>query len=148
VKRVICGLQAEGPSTILGIEELPDLGERASRGLGLQVKDVWATDGPSLATEDLTERPGSITEVPIGGTRFRLVTFPGGAAGENAVGMHKTETIDYGLVIEGEIDLVMEDGSEVAVFPGDCVVQLGAVHLWRRRNEKPTTVAFVMIGAE
>jgi len=63
-------------------------------------------------------------------------------------GMHTTDTIDYGVVISGEIYLELDDGAEVHLEPGDCVVQNGTRHAWKNRSSEPCAVAFVMIGAE
>ena len=149
MKRVICGGQPDGSSTVIGVEELVDrFEERVARGMRLRVRELWATEGPSLATIDRSARVGDAAQVSVGATRFRLVTYPGVERGSPvAMHLHRTDTIDYVLVLEGAIDLVMEDGSEAALVPGDCVVQLGGVHLWRLRTAEATTLAFVMIGA-
>jgi len=60
--------------------------------------------------------------------------------------MHRTETIDYGIVLSGLLDLVMEDGTTVHLEPGDCIVQLGGTHEWRNVTTAPATLAFVAIG--
>lgn len=63
-------------------------------------------------------------------------------------GMHTTDTIDYGIVISGEITLELDDGAEVHLKQGDCVVQNGTRHAWRNRGTEPCTMAFVMFGAK
>jgi hypothetical protein len=150
VKRVICGLSPDGPATVIAVEEFSEpFEENSSRGPGLRVKEIWATDEPTLATEDLTARPGSLVEMPVGATRFRLVALPGGEAGADLpMGMVRTDTIDYCFVLKGEIDVVMEDGTEVSLFPGDSIVQLGGAHRWRRRIAEPTTLVAFATGVE
>ena len=66
----------------------------------------------------------------------------------DALGMHTTDTIDYGIVISGEIWLELDDGAEVHLKPGDCVVQNGTRHAWRNRGADPCVMAWVMIGGK
>ncbi len=65
---------------------------------------------------------------------------------ENA-GFHRTQTIDYGIVLSGELWLELDDGSEVHLKPGDCVIQNGTRHAWHNRGREACLMAFVMIGA-
>ena len=62
-------------------------------------------------------------------------------------GMHTTDTVDYGILTEGEISLELDDGKVVALKPGDVVVQNGTRHAWRNRGTRPATLIFVLIGA-
>jgi hypothetical protein len=62
-------------------------------------------------------------------------------------GMHRTPSVDYGVVIEGEIWLELDDGVQTHLLPGDTVVQLGTRHAWRNKSDRPAVVAFVMTGA-
>jgi mannose-6-phosphate isomerase-like protein (cupin superfamily) len=110
---------------------------------------------------------------PAGGSTFIVVTFPPDAvmmspdfrpdlAGpEHLVaapgiaetfemenpGMHTTPTVDYGIVLSGNVTLELDDGATVNLSAGDTFVQHGARHAWRNPNSEPTTVAFVMVGA-
>src|SRR5207248_3777813 len=114
---------------------------------------------------------------PPGGTRFRIVQFPpdvllaesllipGGAEAfaeeeqeklpgfveamePGDPGMHTTDTIDYAVVLSGEITLELDDGATVHLRPGDCVVQQGTRHAWRNHTSQPCTIAFILVGAE
>jgi uncharacterized cupin superfamily protein len=58
--------------------------------------------------------------------------------------MHRTETVDYGIVIEGELTLVLDD-SEVQLKPGSVVVQRGTNHAWANRSGKPCRMLFVLV---
>ena len=62
-------------------------------------------------------------------------------------GMHATPTIDYGIVLEGEVWLELDDGKEVLMKKHDVVVQNGTRHAWRNKSDKPVKMAFVLIGA-
>ena len=64
------------------------------------------------------------------------------------LGMHTTNTIDYGIVISGEIWLEMDDGATVHLKQGDCVVQNGTRHAWRNNSSEPCVMAFIMVGAK
>ena len=111
-----------------------------------------------------------------GGTRFVVVTFPPPADLERAAGagvdlvaaqerffaglpgfaehfepggegMHTTQTVDYGIVLSGEVWLELDDGAEVRLTPGDCIVQNGTRHAWHNRSEHAAKIAFVVVGA-
>jgi hypothetical protein len=62
-------------------------------------------------------------------------------------GMHTTDTVDYGIVLDGELWLELDDGKEVHLKPHDVVIQNGTRHAWRNKSEKPAKIAFVLIGA-
>ncbi len=65
---------------------------------------------------------------------------------DHATGMHNTNSIEIGYVIEGEI-VLRQDGDEVTLRPGDCIVQNGARHAWSNRTAEPCLVGFVIMGA-
>ncbi|MCT9008472.1 cupin domain-containing protein [Streptomyces rhizosphaerihabitans] len=62
-------------------------------------------------------------------------------------GMHTTDTLDYAVCLEGELHLELDDGHEVLVTPGTCVVQLGTRHAWHNRGDRTALMCFVGIGA-
>ncbi len=139
---------------------------------GLALVEVWATDKiPTWPVDpvDLTTTMQSFVPGP-GGTRFRVVQFPGvsnrafdqeafrreysvkapGLAEAMELqdsGMHTTDTVDYGVVISGEITLELDDGAKVSLKQGDCVVQNGTRHAWRNSSTTPCVMAFVLVGA-
>jgi len=139
---------------------------------GLALIEVWATDTiPKLpaAPVDLVTTMKSFVPGP-GGTRFRIVQFPGAstrAFDQEAFrreymvkapglaeamelkdsGMHTTDSVDYGVVISGEITLELDDGATVSLKQGDCVVQNGTRHAWRNSRTTPCVMAFVLVGA-
>jgi mannose-6-phosphate isomerase-like protein (cupin superfamily) len=65
-----------------------------------------------------------------------------------APGMHTTDTVDYDIVLDGEIWLELDDGAEVHLEQGDVVVQCGTLHAWRNKGSTTATMCFVLIGAE
>jgi quercetin dioxygenase-like cupin family protein len=83
------------------------------------------------------------TPPPPNGTRFTVNEFPSGSSSP----MHRTETIDYGVVISGEIEMQTDDES-VTLRAGDVVVQRGTNHRWVNHGSVPARIAFVLIDAE
>ena len=63
-------------------------------------------------------------------------------------GMHTTPTVDYGVVLAGEVWLELDDGALTCLRPGDTVVQNGTRHAWRNLSGEPATLAVVMVGAQ
>src|SRR6476659_3858243 len=108
----------------------------------------WSTDrtpADIAIGEDVEDLGARIigTAPPANGTRFAVLAFPPG----NAPRMHRTETIDYVIVLEGEIEMDMDD-STVKMQAGDVMVQRGSNHAWANRSSKRARVAFVLIDAE
>ena len=62
--------------------------------------------------------------------------------------MHRTETVDYGIVLEGEVHLVLGDGSATHLHRGDVVVQRGTDHAWENRTDEVARMAFVLVDGE
>ena len=176
MKRVVTGQSREGKSVFISEGE-PPRKVSLSGLPALEFVELWATDGvpplpanPGDPTRSMTSFvPGSV------GTRFRLVRFPPESEIMRALGagnpveimhefaakfpgigdklepqdpaMHTTDTVDYGVVLTGEISLELDDGATVHLQPGDCVVQNGTRHGWRNRTDKPCVMAFVLVGA-
>jgi quercetin dioxygenase-like cupin family protein len=102
---------------------------------------IWSTDRTPADVEDLGARIIG-TAPPANGTRFAVIDFPPG----NEPRMHRTETVDYVIVLEGEIEMDM-DQSTVKLKAGDVMVQRGTNHAWANRSVKRARVAFVLIDA-
>jgi quercetin dioxygenase-like cupin family protein len=109
---------------------------------------IWCTDHAPAAipvgehVEDMGARILG-TSPPANGTRFAVIDFPPG----NKPHMHRTETIDYVLVLEGEIEMDMDE-STVKLKAGDIMVQRGTNHVWANRGMARARVAFVLIDAQ
>ena len=85
--------------------------------------------------------------MPVSGHLIRIIDiYPPSEGGKRTV-MHRTKTLDYAVVIEGEVVLVLDD-SEVTLKQGDVVVQRGTDHAWENRSAKRTRMAFFHIDAE
>lgn len=109
---------------------------------------IWCTDKSPAAipagtdAEDMGARIVG-TAPPPHGSRFAVIDFPPG----NTPHMHRTETIDYVIVLEGEIEMDMDD-STVRLKAGDVMVQRGTNHAWANRSGARARVAFVLLDAE
>jgi quercetin dioxygenase-like cupin family protein len=109
---------------------------------------IWSTDAApaDIAVGETIEDLGARilgTAPPANGTRFAVIDFPPGNPGR----MHRTETIDYVIVMAGEIDMDL-DGSTVHLRAGDVMVQRGTNHAWVNRGSAPARLAFVLIDAK
>jgi mannose-6-phosphate isomerase-like protein (cupin superfamily) len=143
MKRAIFGVK-DGASTVLIDAEAPER-DRADTP-DMVSREVWSTSGatPTTAILDTVLDQAINAMVRPGETRFRVVTFPA----RHTSRMHRTRTIDYGVILSGAVDVAMEDGSVAHLKAGDCLVQLGGMHAWRNESDAPVTIAFVMVGAQ
>ena len=171
MRRIVTGHNAQGKSVILSDVASPHV--REIPGLpGLAFIELWATDGAPASNAgeaDGAARPLSL-EPSARGTVFRIVDFPpeknmtgtfdrgkafaamgaGHAMDKSAArhpAMHKTNTIDYALVLAGEIWALMDEG-ETLMKAGDCLVQRGTNHAWSNRSDAPCRVAFILVSAD
>ncbi len=108
---------------------------------------IWCSDQMPVdiaVGEDVEDMGARIlgTAPPENGTRFIVMEFAPGIASE----MHRTETIDYIVVLEGEIDMAM-DNSTVHLKAGDVMVQRGTNHAWINRGRVPARLAIVLLDA-
>jgi quercetin dioxygenase-like cupin family protein len=105
---------------------------------------VWSTG--AFPADNGDERDGAAREVATtdqNGTVFRIVEYAPGVAPRN----HRTESIDYAVVLAGEIDMELE-GETVRLRAGDVLVQRGTVHNWVNRGTGPCVIAFVLVAAK
>ena len=104
---------------------------------------VWSTDEfPTDNGDDLDGGSREVATTDQNGTVFRLVEYGPGVAARN----HRTESIDYAVVMAGEIDMEI-DGAGVHLRQGDVLVQRGTIHNWSNRGTVPCIIAFVLIAA-
>lgn len=171
VRRIITGHDAEGRSIFLQDDAAPNVFAPKTLA-GLSLTDLWET--PSVpasnkGTDDAVVRPFKL-EPPKNGTVFRIVEFPPDSvlatAGDISKifeeigsphakdrknprhpGFHKTNSVDYAIVIEGEIWAMMDEG-ETLMKQGDVLIQRGTNHAWSNRTSAPARVAFILIDAQ
>lgn len=175
IHRVVTGHDENGKAIVCSSGPLPTTVEIAAIP-GTVFHEVWSTpatpapvgNGPDPTLDPLMLPP------PANGTRIRFVDIPpdtpeflahGAArmkeaftqAGDAEVStvtagsphplMHRTESIDYGVVIEGELTLVLDD-SEVQLAAGSVVVQRGTNHAWANRSGRPCRMLFVLVDGQ
>jgi mannose-6-phosphate isomerase-like protein (cupin superfamily) len=170
VRRVITGHDADGASLFLEDGLAPNVKEMASMP-GLALTDLWETSGAPASNaggKDAAARPVRL-EPPKNGTILRIVEFPPDSAWRNAADgseafksigaghakdkgssdpmMHRTSTVDYIIVLKGEIHAIMEKGEKL-LRPGDILVQRGTNHSWSVRGNEPCIIAAVLVNAK
>jgi mannose-6-phosphate isomerase-like protein (cupin superfamily) len=170
IRRVITAQNDAGRSYILQDSLAPNVNEVASMP-GLAITELWETlevPANNEGTGDGADRPIR-HEPPKGGTLFRTVEFPpdevwrgsvdsqkafdsigGGHTRDSASNdpmMHKSDTIDYVVILSGEIYAVMDEG-EVLLKSGDVLVQRGTNHSWSNRSGKSCVLAVVLVSAD
>ena len=114
----------------------------AARGQGAAEAEILVREGARVVGADAPEPvAGPLSVPPPGhGTRIIINEMPPGAGSP----MHRTETVDYGIVLDGEVVLVLDD-SETVLRAGDVVVQRGTSHRWENRSAGPARMAFVLV---
>ncbi len=172
VRRIVTGNDGEGRSAIVEDGPPPAVITVPERP-GYVVSNVWVTGETPAAigrADASTAHRGILP--PGNGTILRVIDYPPepetreqfeamaratfralypdvahdpGAAAH--AGMHKTETVDYAIILAGEITAVMDDG-ETLMRAGDILIQRGTNHAWANRSGKPCRIAFVLIDGE
>jgi quercetin dioxygenase-like cupin family protein len=141
VRRVVTGHDAAGRA-VVAIDEVATHLE--SGRPGHQHCVVWTTDESPADNDDPADggkRPVATTQP--GGTVFRVIEYAPGVAPRR----HRTDSIDYAVVLKGEIDMEL-DGSTVHLSAGDVLVQRGTIHNWVNRGTEPCVIAFVLVDAK
>jgi mannose-6-phosphate isomerase-like protein (cupin superfamily) len=167
-RRIVTGHDAQGRAVVLFDGESPHTFVLEKAG-GLRLTEIWETrssPADNSGGHDAADHERRIAPAG-GGSVFRIIEYPPdsvrlktlapeffhgmGAKAANAAtrrhpGMHKTDTVDYCVVLSGEIWAVLDEG-EVLLRAGDCLVQRGTHHAWSNRSDDPCVIAFVLIAA-
>ena len=175
IHRVVTGHAADGRAIVTSQGALPTVVEIAAIP-GTIFHEVWSTAGsPAPVDNGPDPSTGPLMLPPPGsGTRMRFVDIPPDTAEFLAHGaakmkaafsqigdekastvkaasphplMHRTESVDYGIVIDGEMTLVLDD-SEVLLKPGSVVVQRGTNHAWANRSGRVCRMLFVLVDGQ
>ena len=171
IRRIVSGHDAEGRSVFIEDGPAPNVREIAAAG-GMRVTELWYTDrtpADNRGDADTAVGPFAIEPPPMG-SKFRIIDYPPDSvrfgsgdreaiyremgASHNLVtenpphpGMHKTDSVDYALILSGEIYAVMDAGEKL-MKAGDILIQRGTSHAWSNRGDDIARVAFILIGAE
>jgi mannose-6-phosphate isomerase-like protein (cupin superfamily) len=172
IRRIVTGHDQQGKSIVLSDGPAPR--SVSLDGRGSAFVELWTTRATPAPIDRASGEPaedGIHLHPPAEGTRLRIVDFPPedsevlaqltpeavraaftaiNAADSIPAGpsphplMHRTESVDYGLVLEGELVVVL-DGSETQLRAGDVVIQRGTSHAWANRSGRPARMAFILI---
>ena len=143
VRRVVTGHDDKGRA-IVKIDEVAQHWREGRPG-GM-VCNIWTTDTmPANNSQDADGgmREGKFTMIPNGSV-FRILHFAPGLERR----MHRTDSIDYLIVMEGEIYMELDDGVMVHIKRGDVMVQRGTIHNWINRGTEPCVLAVILIHAD
>ena len=171
-RRVVTGHNTEGKSIFVTDAPTPHVFQR-STGSAI-VMEMWETNSTpadNRGNDDAIAR-GFRLSPPKNGSVFRIIAYPpdkerlkalaaeragpddgsgwlqaADKGGSRHLGFHKTSSVDYAIVLSGEIHALMDEG-EVLLETGDVLVQRGTNHAWSNRSDEPCYVAFVLIDAD
>jgi mannose-6-phosphate isomerase-like protein (cupin superfamily) len=171
VRRVVTGHDGAGKAVFAS----DDLVDPVTVALipGGEFHLLWGADEPPTFPDAGAATPQPTYFPPLGGYRFGLFTVPPRSASASVEpdleaalaevedklpglvahmepdnpGMHTTDTIDFEVVLSGEVILELDDGAETVLHPGDAVVQNGTRHRWVNRGSEPAVVALFLTGA-
>ena len=141
IRRVVTGHDASGRA-VVQIDEAPQ--NLVSSRPGATACVVWTTEGfpvDNTGKEDAGLRKTGTTL--DNGTVFRILELAPGVSPRN----HRTDSIDYAVVISGEVDMELDDAT-VHLKAGDVLVQRGTIHNWVNRGTEVCVIAFVLIAAK
>jgi hypothetical protein len=150
IRRVVTGHDETGKSVVLSDGVPPQHHPMQGGSVGADFVEIWST--PRAVPELMSVESGepnerAFTIMPPSGHLLRIIRiYPPSAGGRRTV-MHRTKTLDYVVVIEGEVVLILDD-SEVVLKPGDALVQRGTNHAWENRSDAEAVMAFFHIDAE
>jgi quercetin dioxygenase-like cupin family protein len=141
IRRVVTGHDASGRAIVRIDEPVKNV---ISGRPGANSSVIWSTKGfPVDSKDDFDGSKRDVKTSEIDGTVFRVVRYEPGVSARN----HRTDSIDYAVVISGEIDMDL-DGTVVHLKAGDVLVQRGTIHNWINRGKEPCVIAFTLIGAK
>ncbi len=142
VRRVVTGHDEHGKAVV----KIDDVGKHVkSSRPNMTQQVIWTTnDLPVQFAEDGADKGArDIGTTITDGSVFRVIEFEPGVVPRN----HRTDSIDYAVVISGEIDMEMDD-TVVHLRAGDVLVQRGTIHNWVNNGTEPCIIAFVLISAK
>jgi len=146
-RRIVTGNTAEGKSTVLYDSLMPLL--EADSAVGVRQEDragaasavMWTTQGPVDNDDPSDAAVRKVGTAESDGTVFRIVRYAPGVAPRH----HRTNSIDYAVVMSGSLEMELDDET-VQLNAGDVLVQRGTIHNWVNNGTEPCLIAFVLIG--
>lgn len=143
IRRVVTGHDVNGKPVVY----LDDRGKHcASWRPHMEQQQFWTTtDLPVELQEDGEDKGARQVGTTIdGGSIFKVVEFGPGVSPR----IHRTDSIDYAIVLSGEIDMELDDDTVVHLVAGDILVQRATIHNWVNNGSEPCRIAFVLISSQ
>jgi quercetin dioxygenase-like cupin family protein len=141
IRRVVTGHDAQGRAKVLIDEQVKNV---ISNRPGATSSVIWSSDSLPVNNDGNDDPSGRHIGTTLkNGSVFRIVKFDPGVSPRN----HRTDSIDYAVVISGEIDMALDIGT-VKLKHGDVLVQRGTVHNWINNGKEPCIIAFALISAK
>jgi uncharacterized cupin superfamily protein len=151
IRRVVAANNDAGKCVVVSDEVI----DAVSRGVGVGVtgSEMWSTDQmpvDNTPSADSAQRAGFVKRFNDfnwvgsgGGTTFRINEWAPG----HAKFTHRTQTVDYDIVLSGEIDLILDDHEVVHLRTGDVIILRGGTHTWHNTGTVPAVTAFILVDA-
>jgi mannose-6-phosphate isomerase-like protein (cupin superfamily) len=141
IRRVVTGHDDQGRAKVLIDEQVKNV---ISTRPGANSSVIWSSVGFPVNNDGKDDPSGKEIATTIdNGTVFRIVSFGPGVAPRN----HRTDSIDYAVVMSGEIDMELDIGS-VHLKAGDVLVQRGTIHNWVNKGKEPCVIAFTLVASK
>jgi mannose-6-phosphate isomerase-like protein (cupin superfamily) len=141
IRRVVTGHDAQGRAKVLIDEQMTNV---ISSRPGANSSVIWSSEQLPVNNDGDTDPSRKKIETTVaGGSVFRVVSFGPCVSPRN----HRTDSIDYAVVISGEIDMELDVGS-VHLKQGDVLVQRGTIHNWVNTGKEPCVIAFALIASK
>lgn len=143
VHRVVTGHDSAGKAVVVSNKTFPSVPN--PKGTALFTL-LWTSTGSPIDNDDATDGRDRETDLTLpGGSVIRVVDMVPGSTAP----MHRTSSLDYGIVVSGAIELLLDDGSATLIEPGGVVIQRGTIHSWRNPSADVTArVVFVLLDAK
>ena len=141
IRRVVTGHDGSGKAEVIldGI-----IAGRAVLGGDASFAVIWTTVSSPVDNDDATDRASEpVGLAQPGGSVLRIVDIPAGVRSP----MHRTSSLDYGIILAGEVSLELDDGVVTDLRAGDVVVQRGTIHAWINRGKITARIAFILLDA-
>ena len=142
IRRVVTGHDAQGRAKV----EIDEIAKNViSNRPGASSCVVWSTKGFPVDNDGFTDPTAANFKTTVdNGTVFRIVHYAPGVTPRN----HRTDSIDYAVVISGAIEMELDDGVVAKLKAGDVLIQRGTIHNWVNRGTEPCIIAFVLISSK
>jgi quercetin dioxygenase-like cupin family protein len=142
IRRVVTGHDSDGRAIV----EVDEIAKNViSNRPGASSCVVWSTKGFPVDNDGFNDPTSASFKTTVeGGSVFRIVHYEPGVTPRN----HRTDSIDYAVVISGTIDMELDDGVVVTLKAGDVLVQRGTIHNWVNRSNEVCVIAFVLVSAK